>query len=207
MTTTTPRQKGVAWLQDDPRTPFWRGVAVVTALAALAPVSLAACSDDEPAAATTTTATTLTTTGPTSAAAEPVRVDLIDDAVAALEAELGGPQDYFEINATSALVNLFVRSGDEGATAWVFLDGELSSEELEGTADGATFRADALDFDPATVLATVTSELPTTRLDVFEVLGGPEGTVGYTIVATSAAGGQLLITVAADGSVIEANPV
>ena len=37
---------------------------------------------------------------------EPPRVDLIEPAIAALEAQLGLPQQYFEINATSHLVNL-----------------------------------------------------------------------------------------------------
>lgn len=168
-----------------------RALAVLVAAAFV----VAGCSDDEPPASTTTTVAPVV--------AAPLRVDLIEDAVAALESELGGPQEYFEINATSALVNLFVASGDEKATAWVFLDGELTSEELAGTADGVSFRAEALDFDPATVLETVRAELPATRQDVFEVLGGPAGTAIYTVIATSAAGGQLLITVAADGSVIE----
>ncbi len=60
----------------------------------------------------------------------PPRVDLIDDAVAALEAELGGPQRYFEINATPQLVNLFVELNDGALVQpWVYLDGELSSTD------------------------------------------------------------------------------
>ena len=35
-------------------------------------------------------------------------VDEIDDAVTALETKLGAPQQFFEINATSSLVNLIV---------------------------------------------------------------------------------------------------
>ena len=41
-------------------------------------------------------------------------LDQIAPAVAAIEAELGGPQQYFEINATPQLVNLFVAI--DGAT-------------------------------------------------------------------------------------------
>jgi hypothetical protein len=139
---------------------------------------------------------------PAPVVASPLRVDLIDDAVSALEEQLGAPQEYYEINATAALVNLFV-AGDGGVTAWVYLDGELSSEELTGTPEGATFRADAVAFDPDTVLDTVGTELPTTRQDAFEILGGPDGVVKYSVIATSAAGGQLIIQVGPEGNIIE----
>ena len=80
------------------------------------------------------------------------RVDLIDDAVSALEAKLGAPQQYFEINATSQLVNLFVALNDgKVVQPWVYLDGELSSTEGHD-ANGFSFARTALDFDPDKVL-------------------------------------------------------
>ena len=67
---------------------------------------------------------------PASADALP-RVDLISKAITALEAKLGAPQQYFEINATSHLVNLFVALNDgKVVQPWVYLDGELSSTAI-----------------------------------------------------------------------------
>jgi hypothetical protein len=136
----------------------------------------------------------------------PLRVDLIDHAVTAVEAELGGPQDYFEINATPALVNLFV-ADEGGVTAYAYVAGVLTSEDLTGAAEGTTFRAGALDFDPARVTSAVSAELPTSRQEAFEILGGPDGMVLYSVIVTSAAGGQLIVEVASDGTIVAVDPV
>jgi hypothetical protein len=182
----------------------------IVAIASSMMLALSACSDSGAGATTSSTGaapTTVGTVGTDSAAAPPLRVDLIHDAAAAVEAQLGGPQSYYEINATPDLVNLFVAGEGGAVTAFVFVAGVLTSEELPGEAGGATFRAEALDFDPATVTSRVTSELPTSRQDVFEIVGGPGGTVQYSIVVTSAAGGQLIVQVARDGTVLSVDPV
>ena len=78
------------------------GLAVAVACVAV----LSGCSDDGDRAPETTFSL-----GPAECAVadDPVlMVDEIDAAVAAVEAELGGEQVYFEINATPLLVNLFV---------------------------------------------------------------------------------------------------
>lgn len=137
----------------------------------------------------------------------PPRVDLIADAVAALEAEMGGAQQYFEINATPRLVNLFVALND-GAVAqpWVYFDGELTSQEGQ-PAQGNTFSSAALDFNADTVLDGVVGELPTSVFDAFTVEGGEGGIVRYSVIVTSSAGGQLVVVVAADGAVVSVDPV
>lgn len=134
------------------------------------------------------------------------RVDLVLPAVQALEAQLGAPQDYFEINATSQLVNIII-SLNNGAFAqnWLYLDGELTSKEPESAA-GNTFEAAALDFDPAVVLAKIRTDLPDATPNLFLIEGGPNGAARYTAVVTSSKGGQLLVVVGADGHVIEVNP-
>jgi hypothetical protein len=128
-------------------------------------------------------------------------VDQIDDAVKALETQLGGPQEFFEINATSSLVNLIVALND-GALAqpWVYFDGGLSSSD-GAPADGFTFAASALDFDPDKVLGQLEAELPQSSPDLFFIEGGEGGVVQYNVVVTSSQGGQLIVIVGPDGAV------
>jgi len=163
---------------------------------------LSACSGDARPAATTTAATT---TIDAASQALPL-VGQIDDAVAALEKQLGAPQEYFEINATSKLINLIVALNDgKVAQPWVYLDGRLSSTE-GAAAQGHTFVADALDFDPDEVLSQVQARLPQATLDLFFVEGGEGGVVQYSVSATSQQGGQLVVVVGPDGTVKSVNP-
>ena len=108
-------------------------------------------------------------------------VDEIGPAIAAVEAELGGPQQYFEVNATPQVVNVFVATdGATAVTPYVYVGGELAPAGAAEPAEGATFAADALTFDPATVLDGLTAELPGSDVVLFTVLGGPGGAVQYT---------------------------
>ena len=137
----------------------------------------------------------------------PPRVDLIVEAVAALEAELGGSQQYFEINATPRLVNLFVALNDAAvAQPWVYFGGVLTSQDGQ-PAQGNTFGADTLDFDPQAVLSGVVAELPGSVFDAFIVDGGPAGTVRYSVVVSSTAGGQLVVVVDPAGAVLSVETV
>ncbi|MFZ2443961.1 MAG: hypothetical protein WAW51_16475, partial [Ilumatobacteraceae bacterium] len=97
----------------------------VAALCVTALVVLAACSDDTSPASSVESPAADSTTAGEDIATLPI-IDQIDAAVAALEAQLGGPQEYFEINATARLVNLFVALND-GAVAqpWLYLAGSL----------------------------------------------------------------------------------
>jgi hypothetical protein len=154
-------------------------------------------SSSQPAASTTIVV---------SAPAAPPRVDLIDDAVAALEAKLGGPQQFFEINATPKLVNLIVSLNDDKvAQPWVYFDGELSSTE-GAEASGFSFAASALDFDPDKVLSKLEAELPESSPDLFFVEGGKGGIVRYSVAVTSRQGGQLIVVVGPDGTVRSVDP-
>lgn len=128
-------------------------------------------------------------------------------AAAAVDAAFGGPQEFFEITATPQLTNVFVAiDGGTAAVPYIYLDGELQSPapRIDGAA-GQTFKADAIDFDEATVLDGVENDLPNAMIDAFSVEGGPGGFVRFVVSARSEQGGVLDIVVAPSGAVIEVN--
>ena len=130
-------------------------------------------------------------------------------AVAAIEAELDGAQEYFEITATPQLTNIFVAVDDgTAAVPYVYLAGELQAPgpRIDG-ATGQTFTAAAIDFDDKKILAGVAADLPTAAIDALSIEGGPGGFVRYVVSARSAQGGVLDIVVAPSGAVIEVRPL
>jgi hypothetical protein len=166
-----------------------RGILAVAIL-----LTAGGCSGSSPALQTSPSTTV-------AASATLPRVDLVDVAISALEDKLAGPQQYFEINATSQLVNLFVSLNDDKLVQpWVYLDGELSSSEPH-EATGFSFAKTALDFDPDKVLTRLEAELPQSRPDVFFIEGGQGGVVRYSVTVTSSKGGQLVVVVGPDGAV------
>ncbi len=177
-----------------------RGTAVIAVL-----VVLGACSDDSASVPDTVTVATIAVASP--AVDNLPLLDQIGPAVAALEAQLGGPQEYFEINATARLVNLFVALNN-GAVAqpWLYLGDTLTSTEGQA-AGGGTFTASSVDFDPDVVLSQVLTELPGITIESFYVHGDGEGNVLYGVLATSDKGGGLDVVLGADGSVKSVDPV
>jgi hypothetical protein len=127
-------------------------------------------------------------------------VDQIAPAIVAVEDELGGPQRYFEINATPQLVNLFV-AGDGEVTPYVYVGGELGPAGAPAAAEGATFTADAVAFDPDRILDGVRDELPESAIVLFTIAGGPGGAVQYGATVQSERGGTLDVVLDPDGSV------
>jgi len=138
----------------------------------------------------------------------PPLVAAIVPAISAVEAELGGPQDYFEVNATPQLVNVFVATdGGSTATAYVYLDDELQPPApSQDVASGETFRADELDFDPDVIFTGIAEELGQPTVTQFVVVGGPGRVVQYSAFVTSSAGGVLDVVLGPDGSVLDVNP-
>lgn len=133
----------------------------------------------------------------------------IRPAIEAVEAELGAGQLFFEVTASRQVTNLFV-AVDEATAAvpYVFLDGELQppAPKLTG-ASGFTFSADVVDFDEGSILEAVSDELPDSTIEALSIEGGDSGGVRYVISTLSPGGGRLDVTVAADGSVLEVDPV
>lgn len=171
----------------------------VAPLVAVLAIGAGACSSDSSPGPTTGSVASAPVSDPDVDA--PPRVDLIAPAIAAVEAKLGGPQEYFEINATSKLVNVWISLNDGTmAQNWLYFDGQLTSKTAE-PAQGSAFAASAVTFDPDTVLAQLQHDLPSSSIDLFLVEGGPGGSVRYTAVLTSEQGGQLEVTLGSDGTV------
>jgi hypothetical protein len=131
----------------------------------------------------------------------------IDGAVAAIEAELGGGVEFFEVTASPNDVRLFVAVDDASVAAgYTFIGGELTALGEPEPAEGFTFSSDDIDFDPDLVLDTVTEEVPDAAIGTFSVIGTEAGPVRYGVFADSAKGGTLDITLEGDGTVLGVGP-
>jgi hypothetical protein len=121
------------------------------ALVAMVALFAAACSGGGSSATTTTTM-----------AAPTLRLDLVPAAVAAVEAALGGPQQYTEINAFEQGVNVFVATADGNELPYVYRDGTgLEPPPAPQPAAGTPFATTGLDLTAGARLpADVQSRLP-----------------------------------------------
>ena len=176
----------------------------VTSLLIACVALVGACSDDSDDPADTVASTTSVVLP--SADELPI-LDQIGPAIAALEAQLGEPQEFFEINATTRLINLFVAL-NSGAVAqpWLYLEGTLSS--TEGVpAGGGTFSSSVVGFDPEVILSTVLTELPGISIESFYIHGDGQGNILYGVLAVSDKGGGLDGVLGVDGSVKSVDPV
>jgi hypothetical protein len=139
-----------------------------------------------------------------SAPANPLQLDMIPAAIKALETQLGGPQKYFEINATSTLVNLFVATDNATkAVAYVYA-AKLQAPAAPEAASGPIFTAADVEFDPKTVLTKVLKQLPDSSYRLFAVTGTAAGPAQYVVTVDSSQGGELDVSVTATGDILNA---
>lgn len=184
-------------------------VSRVVAAAVICAVGAGACSEGSDSAVETASpaVTICEPSGTVQADADLPQVSVVAVAVAALEAELGGPQDYFEINATARVVNLFVALNDASLVqTWAYVDGQLSSQEPQ-SASGGTFTAGDLDFDDSLVLGPTRDEIPDSIIETFYVHGDGTGAVQYGLLTSAQCGGGLGVTVGPDGAVLAVDPL
>ena len=150
-------------------------------------------------------------TGSTDSSLPRVPADFVGEirpAIAAVEAELGGPQRYFEVTANGRFVNLFVAVDDAtAAVPYLYVDGELQppAPAQEG-ASGNTFVAADLDFDESTLLDRLVEELPNTQIEALSVYGDGVGAT-YVVGGRSSVGGMLDIVITSDGGVVSVDPI
>lgn len=128
-------------------------------------------------------------------------------AIDAVEDELGGPQEFFEVTSNSQFTNVFVAVDDAtAALPYVYIDGELQPSGPKKTgAAGATFTSADVEFVDDRILSTVTADLPESGIDAISVYGDGFGAV-YVLGATSRAGGVLDIVVGPDGTIFSVDP-
>ncbi len=130
-------------------------------------------------------------------------VDLIPDAVEAVEAHYGAPQEYFEISAglDSVGVVVAVDGGTAAEQGSYSADGELMAPEPVGMASGETFAADEIDLDPDRIFDQIRAEFDDPAIIDLAIQGGPNDTVVYDASIESTGGGVLLVLLGPDGTI------
>jgi len=133
--------------------------------------------------------------------------DAIAPAVAAVEAELGGPQQYFEITAEPQRVELWVAlDGGTAAVPYVYIGGEVGPAAASQPASGETFVPGDAPFDPDTVLDQLDEDLDDPDIVQLSIGRNAAGEVDLLVVVQSAEGGLLDVTLAPDGTVRSVDP-
>ena len=133
---------------------------------------------------------------------EALLVSDIDNAVEAVAEVLGKTPEFYEINATPTLVNLFAADGKGNAINFVFEEGKLAQETSVAPAQGESFSAAEMTFN-SKVYKRVQKELPESILRAFSVIGdNPTGGVQYRVVLQSDRGGQLAVFVDPTGKIL-----
>lgn len=147
-----------------------------------------------------------------------LRLDQIETALDAVEQKNVPELSFFEINATTELVNIFVATDLDGipnadglpdaVVHYVFSekDGLETAPDPVG-ANGPTFARTALDYEPSTILRKVLSELPDSTPQMFVLTAAgtateSTGTVQYRLIMQSSQGGQMSVVLTNSGEIV-----
>ena len=130
-------------------------------------------------------------------------VDLIPEAIAAVEEHYGAPQEYFEVSAGLDAVGFVVAV--DGATAAeqgsYDAGGGLTAPVPVGEASGETFTADEIDVDPDRIFVRLREELDDPVIVDLAIQGGPGDDVVYDATIATEGGGVLLVLLGPDGAI------
>lgn len=147
--------------------------------------------------------------------AETLPIDLIDEAIVAVDGHFAAESSFYEINVTPDGVNLFVSvAGPQGSPAvvqarYTSARGLVVAEESV-EANGGVFAGSAVDFEVETMLNAALEQLSSTSPRVFIITAGPTSEsetqvserVDYRLVMESERGGRLVVLLARDGSIL-----
>lgn len=139
----------------------------------------------------------------------PLSLEDVAPAVQAVEAELGSPQRYTEINVQPDLVNLFVVVGADDELAYVYRDGELETPDAPTAQPPGVreFSLDGVALDRVPTFDDVLAEqLPESRLARLMLSSTEAGGLVWTATLLSPKGGALDVLLSPDGVVVGAVP-
>jgi hypothetical protein len=200
---------GLVWLGacgggDDPAGP---AVATATPLPASPPSTSSA---DSSEVAVTTVAPSLTTIAAAAPGLESLSLDLLAPAVAAVEADRGGPQQYTEINVQPGFVNLFVALDDGTELAYVFKETglEVPTEATPQPEGIAAYGLDGIDVSAVSGFDEMLQfELPNSSLGQLSLLALPNQGVMWNAAVVSIQGGGILdVLISANGEIVDVTP-
>lgn len=182
---------------------------LVTLLVAMSCLGLGACSSDVSRESSSYGASE-------SSGGRPV-VELIDDAITAVDEHFSATSNFYEINATSDGVNLFVSTTIDGGLPGVVqarytaTDGLVVADDALPS-DGEVFRGDAVDFDPDTIIEGAIEQLSSAQPRVLVITAGSvsensdvetdRSRVAYRLVMESQRGGRLVVFLGPDGTIL-----
>ncbi len=135
----------------------------------------------------------------------------ISRGVEALESRVGSGLEYFEISADLTGVTLILAeheitsTGEEVATyatPYRWSDGVLSETGDSQTAEGETFFASEIDFDPNRIFSNIDRELDAPVIVDFVIQGAGSGGVTYDVSIANDLGGGLLVLLRGDGEIL-----
>ncbi|HBU75001.1 MAG TPA: hypothetical protein DEB38_01895 [Acidimicrobiaceae bacterium] len=142
--------------------------------------------------------------------ARPLITD-IPEAISTLESTIGSGLQYFEVSADLKGVTLVVAEtvkSDSGdaldmfAKTYRYEESELTSDGERLPAEGATFRAAAIDIDPAKLFNQIDLELFTPVIIDVAVQGAGDGSAIVDATVVNEKGGTLLVLLSGDGRIL-----